>query len=488
MSGIDPHLLEGYLVRTRWFGGKSRAFSVSDARTIAELTAPEKGAHVVLLLVTVSYSDEEGGEEVYQVPLSAYADEQDAIAHAYVGRENGDHGPRHLYDAVHDRYAMALWLDGLIAAEENGVAEVGGLRFQRVPETEPLDAALRSAPLTGEQSNSSVRFDDVAIMKVFRKVTPGMNPDIEIHRELTRGRSEHIAALYGWVEVDVDGETIQLAMIQEFLRTASDGFELATGSVRTLLADPGQSIEDSGGDFAGEASRLGTAVAEVHAMLRQSFPVDRRGPRAAASLSRTMNERLDHALGVVPELAPHAERLRTVYAAVAALPGLDVQRVHGDLHLGQTLRTAQGWRIVDFEGEPGRAFAERSLPDSPWRDVAGMLRSFDYVPGAVEMSLAGSVDADDEGDAVRLASGREWSVRARGHFLDAYVAALCDVRAEGADAASPGEEERVLADNRTLLDAYAADKAVYEVVYEKRNRPGWIRIPLSGLGELLDGI
>lgn len=485
MSSIAPALLEHYLVRTRWFGGKSRPFQVSRVQTIAELTSHSPSMDVLVTLVTVDYSDDEGGHETYQVPLAHYDDTQDAIAHAYIGAVEHDDRVRHLYDAVHDRYAMALWLEGLITAEASGTAERGGLRFRRVPGTESLDPGLRSSPLTGEQSNSSVRFDDTAIMKVFRKVSPGLNPDIEIHEELTQGHSEYIAALYGWVEVDIDGEVVQLAMMQEFLRTASDGFELATGSVRTLLAEPGQSISESGGDFAGEASRLGTAVAEVHARLRERFPVERRGPRAAASLARTMNERLDRALLVVPELSAYEDRLRLAYTAVAALPGLDVQRVHGDLHLGQTLRTAQGWRIVDFEGEPGRPFAERALPDSPWRDVAGMLRSFDYVPGVVEMSYAapadGPVDADDD---LRAASGREWSQRARGHFLDAYVAALCRTESAAADAASPGDEESILADNRTLLNAYAADKAVYEAVYEKRNRPTWVAIPLTALGEV----
>lgn len=483
MSVVAPRLLEDYLIRTRWFGGKSRPFGVSAVRTIAQLDAPGHGARIVLLLVTVEYTDEEGGSETYQVPLSTYSEEQDAISHAHIGVIDDGGQVRQVYDAVHDRYAMALWLDGLIAAEATGTAEVGGLRFRRVPGTEALDPALRSSPLTGEQSNSSVRFDDAAIMKVFRKVSPGVNPDIEIHGELTRGDSEHIAALYGWVEADVDGETMHLAMTQEFLRTAADGFDLATGSVRTLLADPEQSIEDSGGDFAGEAARLGTAVADVHAMLRERFPTERRGGEAAAELAATMRDRLERALRVVPELAPYAERLRSAYGDVARLPSLDVQRVHGDLHLGQTLRTAQGWRIVDFEGEPGRPFRERALPDSPWRDVAGMLRSFDYVPGVVEMALLGSSDAEDAADALRLARGREWSARARGHFLDAYVAAVCRVSAGEADAASPAEEERVLADNRTLLNAYTADKAVYEAVYEKRNRPGWVAIPVDALRE-----
>lgn len=472
MSTLDHAVLEDYLVRTRWFAGKSRPFQVTTVRALAELEGEGGRPTVTVHLVTVEYSDEEGGSETYQVPLSRYEEHEERIGHAFVGSVDDEGHVRHLFDAVHDRNAMALWLNGFITAEREGAAEIGGLRFRRVSGGAELDPELRSSPLSGEQSNSSVRFDDIAIMKVFRKVSAGVNPDIEIHEELTRADSESIAELYGWIEADVDGEVIQLAMLQEFLRTAADGFELATGSVRTLLADLSQSVAESGGDFAGEAARLGTAVAEVHAKLRERFPVERRGSDATAELARAMNERLDRALRVVPELEPHAERLRAAYGAVGALDGIDVQRVHGDLHLGQTLRTSHGWRIVDFEGEPGRPFHERAWLDSPWRDVAGMLRSFDYAPGVVEMTHGGAGNTEDEERDLRLSRETEWSQRARQHFLDAYSEAL-GVR-----------DEQAAADHHVLLDAYVADKAVYEAVYEKRNRPTWTVIPLAALADI----
>jgi maltokinase len=472
----DEALWEGYLARTRWFGGKGRPFRVSDVQVLAELPARDRGGlegwpGATVYLVTVDYADDEGGTERYQAPLSTYDEPQERIAHAFIGTMPGADGRvRHLYDAAHDRDAMALWLDGFVAAEKEGTTERGGLRFHRVvvPGQE-LDSDLRSTPLTGEQSNTSVKFDDTAIMKIFRKVSPGVNPDIEIHAELTRGGSDHIAELYGWVEVDVpgegSGEVLQLAMLQRFLRTASDGFEMATGSVRTLLADLSLTVEESGGDFAGEAARLGEALAAVHRMLRERFPTEGRGAESAAALADAMNRRLDHARTVVPEIEPYADRLRAAYRAVAALERIEVQRVHGDLHLGQTLRTSQGWKVVDFEGEPGRPFAERSLPDSPWRDVAGMLRSFDYAARVVELASSGAAEADEPLHAQRA---REWSARARRHFLEGYVAAL-------------GPDEGSESERGVLLDAYVADKAVYEAVYEKRNRPTWIAIPLAAL-------
>ena len=476
MIHIEPAVLEDYLVRTRWFAGKGRPFRVTQMRQIAELAASDVAdtsePTVEILLLTVEYSDPEGGSEIYQVPLASYDEYVEQIGHAFVGAVEHEGGPKYVFDAVHDRKAMALWLGAFVAAEVGGEAGIGDLRFRRVPGGEALDPALRASPLSGEQSNSSVRFDDIAIMKIFRKVSPGVNPDIEIHAELTRGAAESIADLYGWVEIDLDGEVMQLAMLQEFLRTASDGFELATGSVRTLLADPTQSVADSGGDFAGEATRLGQALAQVHEMLRDRFPSERRGPEATANLARTMNERLDHALGVVPELEVQAERVRAAYAAVAALDGIDVQRVHGDLHLGQTLRTSHGWRIVDFEGEPGRPFLERALPDSPWRDVAGMLRSFDYAPGVVQLSRTVAGEVEEEEERLRARRGEEWSHRARMHFLEAYSEAIGAPRLDDA--------------HRRLLDAYVADKAVYEAVYEKRNRPTWVRIPLAALAAIGD--
>lgn len=475
MTAPDAALLESYLIRTRWFGGKGRPFEVEQVRSIADVPARQGRPSLTVYLLTVTYRDQDADSELYQVPLSGYPDVEERISHAYLGGIDTDAGHIHLYDAVHDREAMRIWLDGFIAAEATGTAHVDRLRFHRVAGGEPLDDSLVSSPMTGEQSNSSARFDDTAIMKLFRKVSPGTNPDIEIHEELTRGGSEHIAQLYGWVEVEVEGQLLQTAMLQEFLATATDGFELAVASVRALLADPEQRAEDSGGDFAGEAARLGAALAQVHALMRSRFPAERRGARTTAELADAMRGRLDHARRSVPGLEASVPQLHALYDAVAALDTLEVQRVHGDLHLGQTLRTSHGWRIVDFEGEPGRPFEQRSLPDSPWRDVAGMLRSFDYAAAMIEMSWASDTDTDEAG-ALRAERAREWSARAREHFVAAYVAAAASDDGSdgdtGADLTGP---------HRVLLDAYVADKAVYEVMYEIRNRPTWVSIPLEAL-------
>ena len=139
------------------------------------------------------------------------------------------------------------------------------------------------------------------------------------------------------------------------------------------------------------------------------------------------------------------------------------QRVHGDLHLGQTLRTSKGWKIVDFEGEPAAPLSERVRPDSRWRDVAGMLRSFDYAPRVVERDF--DLDHPDTAE-VRAQRAAEWAHRNRNHFLTAYAGGEVD------------------AASRVLLEAYLADKAVYETVYESRNRPDWVAIPMRAVAEL----
>jgi maltokinase len=454
-----------YLLEARWFGGKGRAAEVGEVRRlgrIGESTEPV----VAIDLVEVDYTDGSGERELYQLPLALYAEPQERIEHAHVGTwEEPDLGLVHAYDAVHDREAMAEWL----TAFDRGEHVLGGqLEFHRLVGHE-LDLTTHSTLFSGEQSNSSVMFGEDALLKVFRKVTPGRNPDIAVHDVLTRAGSDHVAELYGWLEAaGEDEEPLQLAMLQQFLRTASDGWDLALASVRNLFAEGDLHADEVGGDFAGEAARLGAALAEVHATLAAEFPTEQRDRRAMVKLAGDMQRRLDAALPVVPGLADHEEGLRAAYERVAGLEGDTAQQVHGDLHLGQTLRTVRGWKIVDFEGEPAKSLAERQRPDSPWRDVAGMLRSFDYAPRAAAMSLG--APPEQENQIAHRAT--EWSARNRRAFLAAYAGQDPD------DLALAAAEE-------ALLAAYVADKAVYEAVYETRNRPTWVGIPLAAIAREL---
>ncbi len=234
--------------------------------------------------------------------------------------------------------------------------------------------------------------------------------------------------------------------------------------MRNLFAEADLHADEVGGDFAAEAARLGEALAEVHALLAEHFPTAERTAGEMAALGAAMSYRLDTAVAIVPDLASYAPALRAVFDAVGTLDGVTVQQVHGDLHLGQTLRTVKGWKIVDFEGEPAKPLAERVKPDSAWRDVAGMLRSFDYAPRVAAQQWGDN----DGGHAQREFRAAEWSARNCAAFLDAYA----------------GRE--LTEAEQTLLDAYEVDKAVYEVVYEARNRPKWVPIPMAAIQRLAE--
>jgi maltokinase len=459
--------LKSFIEGARWFGGKGRAFEVSDVRRLGWVETGTD-ARASIELVTLTYEDAVPGEqtELYQVPLAYYAERQERLNHAFVGwwAEPELGGYVHAYDAVHDREAMAGWLRAFdrAAGASTGSAD-DALEFHRLPGHD-LDTEVHSTLFSGEQSNSSLAFGDDSLLKVFRKVTPGVNPDIAVHRVLTEAGSEHVAHLYGWLEIaETEGAPLQLAMLQQFLRTATDGWDAALASVRNLFAEADLHADEVGGDFAAEAARLGESLAEVHETLAAHFPTHVRTPEQQAELARAMAARLEAALHVVPDLAKYADSLRTKFAAVAGVPGVRVQQVHGDLHLGQTLRTVKGWKIVDFEGEPAKPLAERVLPDSAWRDVAGMLRSFDYAPRVAERTAAG---ADDTGSEQRAFRAAEWADRNCAAFLAAYAGRELD------------DDEQV------LLDAYVADKAVYEAVYEARNRPTWVPVPLTAIERL----
>jgi maltokinase len=471
MTATGLAAVAAYVESARWFGGKGRRLEVTDTRRVGLLGEPGQGWPVVCVeLVTVEYDSGDDGRspdtETYQVPLSCYDSEQERLEHARVGSwEDDDLGAVVVYDAVHDRDAAALYL----RAFDTG-STVGDLHFHRLPGHD-LDLDSHSTLFSGEQSNSSVAFGEDSLMKVFRKVAPGRNPDIVIHEALTQQGSEHVAALYGWLELETDGdEPVQLAMLQQFLRTASDGWDIALASVRDLFAEADLHADEVGGDFAAEAARLGLATAQVHDVLADQFPTQMWGADELTTLSRAMARRLDVALTIVPELTAHADALRETFDRVAALgssgEAAKAQRVHGDFHLGQTLRTVKGWKIVDFEGEPAKPLDERVRPDLVWRDVAGMLRSFDYAAHAVERDV--QVEGDERAQIAFRAA--EWAERNTEAFLRGYVEN---------SGRTPGGG--LSTEQDLILRAYIADKAVYEAVYEARNRPTWLPIPLDAI-------
>jgi maltokinase len=444
-------LFRDWMPHQRWFGGKGREWAaVREEGFLLDQANPVLSVH----RVTVDYTD--GASETYLVPLSWREHPTDELASCFVGAVPSDGRETYAYDAMRDRDATTPWLVHLVNASTIGPMHFHPAGIAYIPEGLPGDI------VSTEQSNTSLIYGNEAILKLFRRIEPGLNPDVEVHAALRRTENEHIAPLLGHIEIDVPdaAEPATVAMLQTFVPNASDGWRLATASVRDLYAEGDLHADEVGGDFAGESERLGTATASVHADMAKVLPTGPADEGWFAAVAAQMNERLDAAVGIVPPLADYADGIRAIYARVAGLQDpVTRQRVHGDLHLGQVLRTATSWIVLDFEGEPARPLASRRELDSPLRDVAGMLRSFDYA--------ARHMLVEQPEDAQRAYRAQEWAERNRTSFLAGYAAG-----GGQADTGSP------------LLRAFEADKAVYECVYEARNRPHWLMIPLHSLARL----
>jgi maltokinase len=449
--------LAAMLPEQRWFAGKGRP-----VRAVTPVRATDLGGTDPRLVhAVVEVDQDEPHPDRYQLLLGVRGDLPESLGHAWVASV-GDYA---VYQAVHDPELTAVLLD-LIAQG----AEVQGLRFVTEPGVK-LVTELRSRPVGAEQSNTSLVYGQTYILKLITKLAVGISPDLELHRALAAVGCKHIAAPLGSIEGTLDSTTVTYGMLTEFLRGTADGWAMATASLRDLVAEdlhaegtPGSvehpQPENVGGDFGSEAHRLGHAVATVHADLATALGSV---PAPAGYLDRLadrMQRRLDGVLAQVPELSRFGPALRADFEAVRKVTGsVSIQRVHGDLHLGQVLRSVSGWILIDFEGEPMASLAERIAPDSPLRDVAGMLQSFEYA--AHQLSL-GDPDPQQHA-AVALA----WATHNQNAFCDGYAQVAPDPREQA-----------------VLLRAFQLDKAVYEAGYEYNNRPLWLPIPLAVIARL----
>ncbi|SCK54953.1 phosphotransferase [Streptomyces sp. WMMB 322] len=476
--------LAEWLPRQRWFAGKGRAIGGFGLLTATWLLPCDRAGEAPALLHLLLRARHHGGDaqpaDCYQLLLgvrdaaSPLPPELDA---ALIGRP--DAGPlqgRVVYEALHDPVLAGHLLERL-----GDPGRVGPLRFRREPES-AVPRGLAPRPLAADQSNSSVVYGNRYILKLFRRVEAGINPDLELPLALARHGSRRVPAPTAWFEAEAVAEStgeaaarsaggppgemtdraappLTLGVLQPFLAGCRDGWQLALNALGERR------------DFTSEAHALGRATAEVHTGLAEALPTCVLGRDALENTAAAMTRRLEAAARAVPELRPYRPGLRDAFRALAELGRhghtCPAQRVHGDLHLGQVLSgPEERWSLIDFEGEPARPLAERRVPQPAVRDIAGMLRSFDYAACQRQLAQPGPVPAPagpgDDGFAQR------WAAANREAFCTGY--------AEAAGQDPRGEV--------TLLRAYETDKTVYEVLYEARHRPTWLHVPMSAIRRL----
>ncbi len=452
-------MVTAWMPRQRWYHGKGH---VPQLRRVGgfrfEDPAGEVGVETLLL------ADEAVAPAVvYQVPLTYRGAPLDGAEGALLGTmEHSVLGTRWVYDGPHDPVYVSELVRTILESDvsDDAQASVGSNARATGSATGQAAASVTSsAVLTGEQSNTSVicRMGaegggpaEPLIVKIFRTVQDGDNPDVVVQSALTQEGSDRVPLVYGNLHGAWDApagggvEHGHLAFAQEFIPGVEDAWRVA------LVAAA------AGTDFTPRARDLGVVTAQIHTALAHALGTTEVTPQAREALVASMRQRCAAAVTLVPDLAPRVDAVERVAASVRDVDWPAMQRIHGDYHLGQVLDVPErGWVALDFEGEPLRPLSERVAPDLTQRDVAGMLRSFDYAAGSVAL-------ADPTVDATA------WAAACRTAFLEGYASV--------AGEPSP--------DASALVRALELDKALYEVVYEARNRPTWLPIPLGAVERL----
>ncbi len=431
---VDLDKLGEWIQQQRWYASKSR--NVSGVELVESAVLCEDPM-LVLALVQARFAT--GTHELYQLPL----------------------GPGR-FDALSDP-AQARQLIRRIDSDAELEASEGRFSFHHVDGVAAIGDETVVRAMGVEQSNSSVVFDDKLVLKVFRKLEPGINPELEVLRFLTGHEFPSIAPLHGWYEYDGQALAATLGVAQKFLPDASGGWELALEEIQT-----------SPEVFLDRLESLGEVTATMHNTLASdasdpAFAPEEPSHESISLLTATIDEDIERIFVRLPDderVAPIMGRGQDVRERLQTRSQIGVGgrsiRTHGDYHLGQTLYVPSGWVIIDFEGEPARSLPERRQKRSPLRDVASMLRSFAYVTSAVEIMHQG-----------RAPEGFEQQARERflTHYFDVVESALM-----------PAGEAAIA----NVLSIFELEKAIYELQYELDNRPDWVSIPVAGIRRLLE--
>ncbi len=347
-----------------------------------------------------------------------------------------------------------------------------------VPDPVRTVAELAERPVGADQSNTSVVLGERLILKAFRRLEAGLNPDLELNAWLAEEvRFPAVPRLAGFVELVTAAGASTAALVQEFLPDAADAYESLAERLTAWILAPGEVTVEFATE---EPAEIGALTSHLHAALSMAAAVPELEPREAGrddlrGWRRAAQVQLQRAIDVVP--GPAGDELRAMAPAIAeqlsvfeALPTVPIlTRVHGDYHLGQVLETADGYRIIDFEGEPTRTLEERRRRNSPLRDVASMLRSIDHVGRSARWRAQSRRGGPVESPGLDVEG---WLVRSRERFLEAYRAGLRELGA-------PIEVDE------DLLRAFEFEKECYEFIYAATYLPDWVWAPLEGMRALV---
>ena len=451
LAALDEEKLADWLLDRRWFGSKAR--DVASIHVLDVVAVHDGPPALSSALVEARYPG--GTHDVYQLLLG-------------VGSNGGDDAVIDdvrgvtVYDAFADPRACEL-LGGLLREGAELHGEHARVEFHWLEGVEPPRPGADVRPIGAEQSNTSIVFDDKLVLKAFRRVEAGDNPELEMLRFLSERDFPHVAELGGWYQYEGELMDATFGVVQRFVPNARDGWELALDE---LGDDPER--------FVTRLRDLGAVIGRMHTVLASdptdpAFAPEDPSDESLALLTATIDEEIESLFLELPEIdavAPIAGHAAEVRDRLQLLSHVGARgkliRTHGDLHLGQTMLGDEGWVVLDFEGEPARPLLERRRKRSPLRDVAGMLRSFAYAASASELQRG-------------LTAPEGWEERARESFLAGYL--------EAVDSAlmPPGEPP-----TRTMLSIFELEKAVYELRYELNNRPDWVGIPVAGIARLLE--